>query len=87
MIPVFVKVRCPQCGDVTLPAHRVMLTGTQYAFGCPTCREVVTKSCSPMIAGMLRGAQCTIPPALDAEDLIDFMLDLAEPDWFSELVV
>lgn len=71
-----------------------------YSFTCPVCAEHVKKKAEDrviqlLIAEGVRPRNWTVPaemledrsgPALTSDDVLDFLLELADDEWFSRLV-
>lgn len=99
-----IRASCTTCGDVQLgPIDLTVVTfddgGGSYAFQCPRCNVIATKSATPRIVGLLisAGVQHSnwVPPAeleerhvgepISADDLLDFHALLNSDSWFAQL--
>lgn len=91
-----VKVPCPSCGEVWIPAEHVVLTvsdgGASYLFRCK-CGGRFYRACSRKIAVLLESVAVVdrIEPEahhglpLTADEMLDFAIALNDADFISEL--
>ena len=105
-VVAIIRTTCPTCGDVemTIRDVRVRLCSTtnegSYAFRCPACRLLVSKTIEPNVVDVLvlagvRLAVWDMPAELDEphvgapvsyDDLLEFHFQLQRSDWLERLL-
>ena len=101
-----IRATCPTCGDVELSAEELQVLvcsadkAAAYAFRCPMCRLMVTKSTDNRVVDVLVSSGVAlrtwdIPaeigevhegPAIDWDDILEFHFLISEEGWLRKVM-
>jgi isopentenyl diphosphate isomerase/L-lactate dehydrogenase-like FMN-dependent dehydrogenase len=90
------RLRCPACGELDVPADEVVVTrhgpaNLSYAFSCPRCLAMADKDCDTRVGRLLllSGARSDQDvaaglAAFGPDHVAKLRARLEQPDWFEQ---